>query len=269
MTFVIRAILVCLCLYALVIAVLFLAQRQLQYFPAHKGFSPEAVGLTGVEVITLATPDGEQLQVWHSPAAAGQPSILYFHGNAGEISDRPRRFAYYQAEGFGVTYLSYRGFGGSTGQISEAGLHTDAQTAYDWLRAQDIPSHRIALVGESLGTGVAVQLAARNPVGAVALEAPYTSITDIAAGQYPFVPVHLLLKDQFRSIDHIASVKAPLLIQHGDQDRLIPITYGQRLFAAANEPKEFITLPGGGHDAMFDPTTWAAEAAFFRRAIAP
>ena len=256
-------------LYGAAVAAMYLLQRDLQYHPENKGLTPETVGITGATIETLHTPDGESLVLWFSPAAPGKPTILYFHGNAGEIGDRPNRFKAYQAQGFGVAYLSYRGFGGSSGTLSEEGLITDAVTAYDWLLAGGTDPKRIALVGESLGTGVAVQLAAAKPVGAVALEAPYTSTADIAARSYWWLPVRLLMRDQFRSIDHIKAVTAPLLMIHGDSDLLIPLEYGERLFAAANPPKEFIVVMGSGHDALFEPSTWAAELDFFRRKIAP
>lgn len=257
--------LICLCFYAAIMLVMYVAQRSLQYHPENKGLSPAAVGLTGVHTNMLETPDGERIVTWYSPATKAMPTILYFHGNAGEIGDRPGRFAYYAAQGFGVLYVSYRGFGGSTGNISERGLMTDAATAYDWLIKRNIAPARIALVGESLGTGVAVQLAAQREVGAVALDAPYTSTADIAARVYWWLPVRLLMKDQFRSVDHIGAVKAPLLITHGEIDNLIPVEFGKALFAGANQPKEMVVVPGFGHEVMFEEATWAREIDFFKR----
>lgn len=255
--------------YAAAVAAMFVLQRGLLYHPENKGLTPAAVGITGASVETLATPDGETLVLWYSPPARGKATILYLHGNAGEIGDRPARFRAYQAQGFGIAYLSFRGFGGSSGKTTERGLMLDALTAYDWLLARVTGPDQIALVGESLGTGVAVQLAAQRKVGAIALEAPYTSTADIAARTYWWLPVRLLMLDQFRSIDHIGAVTAPLLVTHGDADLLIPMAYGQRLFAAANEPKEFRVASGLGHDALFDPATWAGEMAFFDRNISP
>ena len=254
-------------LYLIILLAMFAFQRQLQYFPTHRAPLPQDVGLAGVTVINLATPDGETLRLWYAEGLAGKPTVLYFQGNAGEIGDRADRFAYYQSQGLGVAFLSYRGYGDSTGSPSEAGLITDALTAFDWLMGQTIAPSRILLVGESLGTGVAVQLAAQRPVGGVALEAPYTSTADVAAGIYPWLPVRLLMKDQFRSVDHIAQVTAPLLIQHGDADRVIPFALGQRLFAAANAPKTFETLADQGHEALFQPQIWAREVAFFAQIV--
>ncbi len=254
--------------YAGLVLVMYFLQRGLQYFPQDKRLTPEAVGLSGVTVNLLDTPDGERIVTWYAAAKPGRPTILYFHGNAGEIGDRPKRFQYYAGCGFGVLYVSYRGYGGSTGSISETGLITDALTAYEWLTAQGVQPSKIALVGESLGTGVAVQLAAQKPVGAIVLEAPYTSTADIGAAIYWWLPVRHLMKDQFRSIEHVAAIKAPLLIIHGDTDALIPASHGRALFAAANEPKE-IAVISGGHEALFEESTWAREAEFFERVIGP
>ena len=119
------------------------------------------------------------------------------------------------------------------------------------------------VLGESLGTGVAIQLAAQKPVAAVALEAPYTATVDIASEIYWWLPVSLLMKDQFRSRDYIARVKVPLLIQHGDADHIVPFAQGRALFAMANEPKQMVVIPGGTHDIILDHAVWAREVAFF------
>ena len=251
--------------YAVALSGIYAFQRDLQYFPTRRDPPPEEAGLNGVERVTLPTPDGETLVLWVSPPQSGRPTILFLHGNAGEIADRADRFAFYQAQGYGVAFLSYRGYGGSTGAPSETGLLTDAKAAYDHLRQQGIAPDRIVLVGESLGTGPAVITAAANPVAAVILEAPYSTAVDIARRAYPWAPVGLLMKDQYRSRDHIAAINAPLLILHGQKDRVIPPGFGKRLFDAARDPKTFLSLGPVGHEALFDPATWAAGAAFIDR----
>jgi fermentation-respiration switch protein FrsA (DUF1100 family) len=253
--------------YAVATLGMYVFQRKLQYHVENKNLTPETVGISGASVEVLTTADGEKINLWYAPAQAGMPTILYFHGNAGEMGDRTLRFNYYHSRGFGVAYVSYRGYGGSTGSPSEAGLITDATAAYDWLIAKGVESSRIALLGESLGSGVAVQLAAKREVGALALEAPYTSTAEVAAKIYWWLPVHALMKDQFKSIDFIAAVVAPLLIIHGEADELIPVEFGKRLFAASNQPKELEFVPGFGHDVLFEETTWAREAEFFARVI--
>jgi fermentation-respiration switch protein FrsA (DUF1100 family) len=252
-------------LYAVALSGMYAFQRDLQYFPTRRDPAPEALGLRGVARVALATPDGETLVLWTSPPRGDRPVILFLHGNAGEIADRADRLAFYQSQGYGTAFLSWRGYGGSTGQPSEAGLLTDAKAAYDHLRAQGIPPDRFVLVGESLGTGPAVITAAANPVAAVILEAPYSAAVDIARRAYPWAPVGLLMKDQYRSRDHIAAIRAPLLILHGESDRVIPQGFGKRLFDLAQDPKTFLSLGPVGHDALFSPATWTAEADFIDR----
>ena len=236
---------------------MYLQQRSLQYLPSREGLSPQAVGLTGVSEERVNTPDGETIVLWHAEPKPGHPTILFFHGNGGEISGRHDRMSFYQAQGFGALFVSYRGYGASTGKISEQGIMTDAFTAYDFLRERGVPPEEIAVVGESLGSGVAVQLAAQRPVAALVLEAPFTAAVDVAAEIYPWLPVRLLMKDQFRSRDFIGQVKVPLLIVHGDADRVIPVAQGRRLLEMANEPKELAIFAGDGHDAIGSPSVWA------------
>jgi fermentation-respiration switch protein FrsA (DUF1100 family) len=255
--------------YVSALSAMFVFQRDLQYFPARHDPAPEALGLKNVERVALPTADGETVILWYAPASAGRPTILFLHGNAGAMSDRADRLAYYQSRGFGAAFLSWRGYGGSTGKPTEAGLILDATAAYAFLRDGGIPADQIVLVGESLGTGVAVQIAAQNPVGAVVLEAPYTAAVDIAARAYPWVPVRLLMKDTFLSRTYIPQVRAPLLILHGERDTVIPFGFGETLFALANQPKTFLSLGPVGHEALFDPATWARGADFIDRVFAP
>lgn len=253
--------------YVAIVLFMYFQQRSLQYFPGRAGTSPQALGLEGVTEERVKTPDGETVVLWHAAAQPGMPTILFFHGNGGELADRRERMAYFQSRRLGALFVSYRGYGGSTGSISEAGFMTDALAAYDFLLQRGVAPERIMLLGESLGTGVAVQLAAQRQVAAVALEAPYTAAVDVAAGIYWWLPVRFLMKDQFRSRDVIAKLRAPLLIQHGDRDRLIPVAQGRALFAMANEPKELVVIPGAGHDVIGSPEVWAREVEFFLAAL--
>ncbi|CAN5444887.1 alpha/beta hydrolase [soil metagenome] len=251
--------------YGGIVLFMYLKQRDLQYLPESKGLTPLAVGLDGVKDLRLKTPDGETLSAWYAEAAPARPMVLFLHGNAGEIGDRPNRFAAYRAAGFGVLFLSYRGYGGSTGSPTQDGLVTDVVAAYDWLVAQAIKPEDIVVVGESLGSGVAVQLASRRPVAALALEAPFTSAADVGASVYWWLPVRVLMKDQFDSLSLIRNINAPLLIVHGDADGIIPVAQGKRLFDAAQAPKEIVVVPGGTHVSIFDEPTWARELAFFEK----
>lgn len=249
-------------IYTFALSGLYLMQRELQYFPSRLDPAPDALGLAGVERVLLATPDGETLVLWYSPAPDGRPTVLFLHGNAGSIADRAQRLAYYQSRGLGAAFLSWRGYGGSSGRPSEAGLLADARTAYDYLVGSGINPGRIVLVGESLGTGAAVPLAATVLVGSMVLEAPFTSAAAVARLAYPGMPVGLLMKDQFRSSARIAEIDVPLLILHGERDGVIPFALGKALFAKANEPKTFLSLGPVGHGALSDPATWSRGADF-------
>jgi fermentation-respiration switch protein FrsA (DUF1100 family) len=172
---------------------------------------------------------------------------VYFHGNGGSLRIRAARLAALTSDGTGLVALSYRGFGGSTGTPTEDGLICDAGAAYGFA-ATRYPSRRIVLWGESLGTGVAVAVAAEHPVGGVILESPYTSIADIAAAIYWFMPVRLLMKDPFHSDARIGRVTAPVLVMHGARDVIVPIGFGEQLFGMINAPKRFMRFAEGGHN---------------------
>ena len=177
----------------------------------------------------------------------GKPVILFFHGNGGALHFRVERFRRLITDGIGLVALEYRGYGGSSGTPSEQGLIADAEAAYGFAAAR-YPAQQIVLWGELLGTGVAVALAAENPVGRVILEAPFTSAEAIGARHYWYLPVWLLMKDQFRSDERIGKVTAPLMIMHGMHDQVVPYAMGQRLFDLANKPKHIVRFLDGGHE---------------------
>jgi len=228
------------------VALMYVAQRALMYHPEALRTPPAAAGLFDVQELVLDTADGEKVIVWYMPPRRDLPLVLYFHGNAGSLRNRANRFRALTGDGYGLVALSYRGYGGSTGSPSEVGMIADAQAAYAFAGAR-VPTERIVVFGESLGTGVAVALAATQRIGRLILEAPFTSAIDIGARAYLFLPVRLLMKDPFRSDQRIAKVTAPLLVLHGERDGVVPITLGERLFALANEPKRFVRFPAGTH----------------------
>ena len=229
------------------VALLYLAQRLFQYFPERRRTAPSAVGLTKAEEVVLDTADGERVIVWHVPPCGRQPVFLYFHGNGGSLRWREERFRDLIADGSGLVALSYRGYGGSSGHPTEKGLIEDAKAAYAFSAAR-YPAERLVLWGESLGSALALSLAAENLVGRVVLEAPFTSAVDVGAQHYWFVPVRLLMKDQFRSDLRASKVTAPVLVVHGENDMVVPITLGERLYALVQAPKRFVRVAGGGHN---------------------
>lgn len=252
--------------YLAIVVAMYLKQDEMTFAANPVKSAPEDAGIGNAEVVPIATKDGETLNAWYTSAPEGQPTILFLHGNGGNISHRPERYRYYTSQGFGVLFVDYRGYGGSTGIPSETGLLIDSEAAYDWLLSNGVSPEKLVVAGESLGTGIAVKLAAKRQIAALSLTAPYSSLADIAAAHYWWLPVRLLIKNPIDATADIASVKVPLLVHHGDADQTIPIAFGRKLFALANEPKEFITIPGADHF-IFTEETFAREAAFFRASI--
>jgi fermentation-respiration switch protein FrsA (DUF1100 family) len=234
--------------YLVGLAALVLLQRWFLFpIPESVRTAPAAAGFPQAEEHFLTTDDGEKVIVWHVPARPGHPVVLYFHGNGDFLAGFFGRFRDIIADGTGVVALSFRGYAGSSGKPTEQGLLSDAAAAYAFTAAR-YRADQIVAWGFSLGSGVAVALAAEQPVGKLILEASYTSIADVAAAVFPIFPVRLVLRDSFRSDQRIARVKVPLLFMHGARDPTIPIVLGERLFALAREPKHFIRFPEGSHN---------------------
>jgi fermentation-respiration switch protein FrsA (DUF1100 family) len=232
--------------YGALLALMYFAQRALMYFPDRTRTAPAAAGLPQAAEEILDTADGEKVIVWHVPPRGDKPVVLYFHGNGGALVLRADRFRTLVADGTGLVALSYRGYGGSSGRPSEAGLIADAEATYAFAAAR-YPPARIVPWGESLGTGVAVALAAGRPVAKLILESPFTSAVDVAAALYWFMPVRLLMRDKFQSDERILQVKVPVLVLHGAHDTIVPIGYGERLYNLVRTPKRFVRFPEGGH----------------------
>lgn len=233
--------------YLFFLTLLFVFQRKLQYFPMGKVKDVSSYGLNGFSEKILTTKDQIKILSWYRPARNNEKIILYFHGNAGNLGDRSHKFAAFAADGFGVLAITYRGYFGSEGKQSQAGLMLDANAALQFLLEQGYSEKNIILFGESLGSGVAVQLAAQHNFAAVILESPFASIATVAQKTYWFVPVNLLLKDKFESIKFLPKISSPILIFHGTKDPIVPYAEGKKLFDAATSPKKLITIEGAGH----------------------
>lgn len=226
---------------------LYVFQRALLYpAPQTTRTGPATVGFPEAQEVVLDTQDDEKVIVWHVPPKQDKPVVLFFHGNGEVLAWRVQRFRAITADGTGLVALSFRGYGGSSGKPTEAGLLNDGAAAYAFA-ATRYPPERIVPWGYSLGTGVAVAIAASKPVGKLILEAPYTSIVDIAASLFWYMPVRWLMRDSFRSDERIAGVKVPLLIMHGEKDTVVPARLGRRLFDLASDPKRFVPFPLGTH----------------------
>ena len=252
MEMVLKLFLVLAVLYVLAAAGANRLQRFLMYIPDTERVAPQAVGLTDVEEVSLRSKDGAVVLCWWSRPQPGKPTLLYFHGNAGSLASRSERFRLYQNQGYGLLMMTYRSYGGSTGTPAERANVSDGKSAYDWLVNQGIGAEDIVLYGESLGSGIAVQVAAAKPVGGVILDAPYTSMLALAELHYPKLPSRFFMTDRYMSVAHIAQVTAPLLIIHGERDVTVPASMGRELYAKAGKPKHIEIFSDAGHADLYN-----------------
>ena len=248
--------------YATMCVLMYANQRNMMYFPSTDRIAPVGTALQGVREIKMATAEGHTLYSWYQKAQPGKPTILFFHGNGGSVPWRAHRFTSTSGYGYGLLMVGYPGYGGGGGSPSEASFIAAAQRAYQWLLSAGVSPENIVIYGESIGTGVGVQLAATVEAKALILEAPMSSIADVAAELYPFLPVRALVRDRFESQEYIADVDMPLLIIHGDADTIIPIRFGEKLFELAAEPKQFVRLNGAGHNNLSNYNTVGIAANF-------
>ena len=247
MSSIIFVLLVACVLYAVFALAMYHGQHRLVYRIDGRRIPPSRIGLANVDELTLQVPGGEKLIAWHSKAAAGKPTILYFHGQAGNLARRADRVRRYRAAGVGFMIVAYRGFSGSTGTPSERANVADAVFAYDWLVNSGIAPADIVVYGESLGTGVAAQVAAQREVSGIVLDSPFTALTDVAAGRHPMLPVRRFIFDRYETLTHVGKIMAPVLVLHGEDDPIVPLAMGKQVFEAMRGPKRLITYCGGRH----------------------
>ncbi len=236
-------------IYIALVAALYFFQRSVLFHPDPTRPEPADFGVGEMQAVTLDTEDGLRLLAWWSPPGDETlPVLLFFHGNAGHIGYRAEKLRPYLDRRWGVLLVTWRGYSGNSGQPTEAGLYADGRAALAFLAERGIPSSRQVAYGESLGTAVAVEMARKTKFGGVILEAPFTSVADVAQAMYPFIPVRPLVRDKFASIEKIAEIHSPLMVIHGEADKVIPVSHGRRLYEAANEPKRAHFVPGAGHN---------------------
>ncbi|MNU30338.1 Alpha/beta hydrolase family protein [compost metagenome] len=244
-----RLPLIFLALYVAAAALLFAFQKSFIYVPAVGAEPPSAFGMDGVMVTHLQTADGEELEVWSSAATPGRPTIAFFHGNAGNLSDRAPTLGMFKAKGYGFVAMDYRGYGNSTGTPSEQALYDDGRLVLDTIiNVMQIPASSVILYGESLGTGIATTLAAELGVAGLVLQSPYTSVAEAAKRQFFWLPVDLLLTERFSNIDKIARVHEPVLILHGLEDSLFPVSMAKDIEAMATTKVSSAYFANVGHN---------------------
>ena len=234
-------------------------QRTLIYFPLDQVPSPSDVGLAEVETVTFPTEDGLTLSGWFVPSRsdAASGTVIVFNGNAGNRAYRAPLAATLRDAGYQVLLFDYRGYGGNGGAPTEAGLVADARAARTYLVGRaDVDASRFVYFGESLGSAVAIGLAAEHDPAAMVLRSPFTSLADVGRVHYPFLPVTLLLRDRFSSLDVIRDVGCPVLVIAGDRDRIVPVGQSRRLYEDVRGPKELVIIAGADHN---DPELSAGE----------
>jgi len=245
-----RIVLITLATTAVVSGWMLMFEEQYIYYPEKEiARTPETAGLK-FQDIYLTTDDDISLHGWLIPHPAARFTLLHFHGNAGNISHRLHLYENWHRMGLSVFAIEYRGYGKSEGAPSEAGFYSDARAAWEELvKRQNIPASAIIIAGRSLGCAVATKLATETKPAALVLETPFTSIADMAAEHYPWlIPLRFLVQAKFDTLDLVGRVHAPVMVISAENDELVPVAMGQNIYAAANEPKEVVTLSGGHND---------------------
>ena len=237
--FIINILILVLVGYLLVTLVLYFFQRNLLYYPAVNDYFGEKLNVQ-VEKVKIKTEDDIELLSWyHSKNPKDYKTILFLNGNAGTLENRIYKINHFKDVNVNFLIIAWRGFSGNKGKPSEKGLYEDAKSAIKWLKNKGIKEENTIIYGESLGTGVAVEIAQSKNFAGVILESPFTSMIEAGKTKYPFFPVKLLLKDKYESDKKIKNIKSPILIMHGEVDGIVPFWMGKKMYELANEPKYY------------------------------
>ena len=245
-TIIIAALVACL-LYAIFAVVMYRGQRRLIYRIDGRRIPPSRIGLGDISEVLIDVPGGERLVVWHGKAAPGKPTILYFHGQAGNLARRSERIRRYHTAGIGILIMAYRGFSGSTGSPSEQANVADGIFIYDWLLQQGVSANDVVIYGESLGTGVAAQVALQRAISGLVLDSPFTGLADLAEERHPMLPVRRFLLDKYETLKHVTALQMPVLVLQGEKDPIVPLAMARAVFEAMPGPKHFVSYPEGRH----------------------
>ncbi len=265
---IIRILLATACLiYIAIAATLYATQRSFLFVPDTHRPSAAETGIPNLQAVALPSPYGNLL-AWYLPPRPDGPVLAYFHGNGGNLADRTDRLRRFAAAGWGVLLPEYPGYGGNPGHPSEAAFTATAEAAMAFLDHQAIPHVRTAIYGESIGTAVATRTAAGRTLAGLVLESPFTSITAIAQRRFPYIPVAWLLRDPFNQLRPIARLRCPLLVLQGARDTIVPPDLGQKLFAAAPQPKQFWSAPNGTHTNLWSLGADTETLAFLDKTVA-
>ena len=248
----VKILLIVLITYLLVLVILYFFQRNLLYHPSENNYFGDKLTVS-IDKIKIKSKDNIELMGWyHKKDSKNYKTILFLHGNAGSLENRIHKINHFQNMKINFLIIAWRGFSGNKGNPTEKGLYEDAESAINWLKNKGIRTKDIIIYGESLGTGIATEIAQNNNFAGVILESPFTSMIDAAKNKYPFFPIRFLLKDKYESDKKIKNIKSPLLIMHGESDKIVPFWMGKKMYDIANEPKYFYFTKYDNHMMEYD-----------------
>ncbi len=248
-------------IFSIVLLLMYVFQRHLIYFPDVRHPGLKKYRAHDMTKVSLQTQDNLTLKSWYKPAINNQPTVLYLHGNAGHIGYRMPLARQFIDAGLGIFLLEYRGYGGNKGRPSESGLYEDGRTALRFLDQQGIKPGQLVLYGESIGTGVATELAMHHQVCAVILQSPFTSLVNLSRYHYPWL--FITPWDQFNSLERITAINAPLFVLHGKQDQIVPYKEGLMIYNTAKEPKKMLSFEHKGHNNLWENPGFSNEVIHF------
>ena len=251
-------------IYISLLVLLFIFQRNLMYHPEENNYSGDKLEVE-VEKVKILTSDGINLLGWfHKKDLKRFKTIIYFHGNAGKLENRIHKLNHFKDMDVNFLIIAWRGFSGNKGKPSEKGLYIDANSAIKWLKKLGLKEKDIILYGESLGTGVATEIAQSNNYAGLILETPFTSMIEAAKNFYPYIPVSLLLKDKYDNQNKIKNINTPVLVMHGEIDQIVPFRMGKKIYEIANQPKYSHFTKFDDHMMEYDEKLLYALKTFFK-----
>jgi len=251
-------------IYASVLVLLFIFQRNLMYHPDENNYFGDKLEVN-IEKVKIKTSDNIDLLGWfHKKDLKRLKTIVYFHGNAGKLENRIHKLNHFKDMDVNFLIIAWRGFSGNEGKPSEEGLYIDGNSAIMWLKNLGLSEEDIIIYGESLGTGIATEIAQNNNFAGLILETPFTSMIEAAKNFYPYIPVSLILKDKYKNNLKIKNVNIPVLVMHGETDQIVPFWMGEKIYEIANQPKYSYFTKYDDHMMEFDENLVLALKAFIK-----
>jgi len=251
-------------IYASVLVLLFIFQRNLMYHPDENNYFGDKLEVN-IEKVKIKTSDNIDLLGWfHKKDLKRLKTIVYFHGNAGKLENRIHKLNHFKDMDVNFLIIAWRGFSGNEGKPSEEGLYIDGNSAIMWLKNLGLSEEDIIIYGESLGTGIATEIAQNNNFAGLVLETPFTSMIEAAKNFYPYIPVGLLLKDKYKNNIKIKNINIPVLVMHGEADQIVPFWMGKKIYEIANQPKYSYFTKYDDHMMEFDENLVLALKAFIK-----